>query len=365
MKAADRRRVVRQRLAATLLAPSPGGRPRSVVDTVRHHLAMQAQDLSSGMWSVGVRTGAPLAHVSAAMEQRLVTRTWPMRGTLHLMATEDVRWMCRLLNARAAGSTRARFAQLEITDAVLGAGRDLLVAALAGGVVLSRPAVMDLLRAHGIRPDGQRGLHLVLRYCQEGLLCQGPPQGGQPTFALVEDWVPRSWDPGREEAMATLAERYVRSHAPVTERDLAGWCGQGLGFVREAVALAGGHVRTEVIGGVDHLVHAEAPEPATRPRMMLLPGFDEYLLGYKDRSAVLTAERERLVVPGGNGMFLSTVVVGGQVVGTWRRRVGTRRVDLTVTPFAGEPTLPQAALERAATAYGDFLGLPATVSSAG
>lgn len=336
----------------------------SVVETVRSHLAMQAQDLASGMWSVGVRTGVRLTDVRAAMEHRLVTRSWPMRGALHLMATEDVRWMCRLLNARVAGATRARFAQLEITDAVLDAARDVVLAALAGGTAISRPAVMDLLRAHGIRPDGQRGLHLVMRYCQEGLLCQGPPDGGQPTFVLVDDWVPRSWDPGREEAMATLAERYVRSHGPVTERDLAGWCGQGLGFVREAVSLAGDCLGRLAVGGVEYLVHVEAPEPPARSRMLLLPGFDEYLLGYKDRSALLTAEQERLVVPGRNGMFLSTVVVGGQVVGTWRRRVSPRRVDLTVTPFVGRAVVGRASLERAAMAYGRFLGLPATVSLA-
>ncbi|MDQ6714769.1 MAG: winged helix DNA-binding domain-containing protein, partial [Actinomycetota bacterium] len=346
------------------LAPPRTGDAGSVLEAVRGHLAMQAQDLASGVWSVGVRTGARLTDVNAAIEQRLVTRTWPMRGTLHLMATEDVRWMCRLLNARAAGATRARFAQLEITDAVLDAARDVVVTALSGGAALSRPAVMDLLRDHGIRPDGQRGLHLVMRYCQEGLLCQGPPEGAQPTFVLVDDWVPRSWDPGREEAMATLAERYVRSHGPVTERDLAGWCGQGLGFVREAVSLAGDRLGSQTVGGLEYLVHAEAPEPATRPRMLLLPGFDEYVLGYKDRSAVLTAEQERLVVPGGNGVFLSTVLVGGQVVGTWRRRVRPRRVDLTVTPFAEGPPLSKAALQRAAAPYGRFLGLPAFVSLA-
>ncbi len=362
MNSADRRTLTSRRLAATQIAPAAGGASAGIAPTVRRHLAMQAQDLASGLWSVGVRTGANRSEVEAAIEARLVTRSWPMRGTLHLMATEDVQWMCRLLNQGRPAATRARFAQLEITDAVLDRGRELVTAALSGGRSLSRPEAMELLRANGIAPDGQRGPHLLTRYCQEGLLCQGPPAGKQPTFVLLDEWVPNSWSPGREEAMAALAERYVLSHGPVTERDVAGWSGQNLTFVRQAVALAGGAIETEVIGGTSYLVHASAPAPADRSTVQLLPGFDEYLLGYKDRSAMLTPEQERLVVPGGNGVFQPTLVVGGRIVGTWGRRVGATRVDLTVTLFAGVRAVARVAVARAANAYGTFLGLPVVVT---
>ena len=149
---------------------------------------------------------------------------------------------------------------------------------------------------------------------------------------LIDEWVPQSWAPDREEAMAALATRYVASHGPVTERDLAGWCNQNLTFAREAVALAGDAVTTETIGGQAYLVAADRPEPAAGTPVRLLPGFDEYVLGYKDRSAILTPEEELRVVPGKNGMFLGTVVVGGLVVGTWNRKTSARRTVVTVTP---------------------------------
>ncbi len=361
LSAADRRGVAARRLASLGIAPASGGGADAIADTVRHHLAMQAQDLSSGVWSVGVRTGARLSEVEAAIKGRRITRSWPMRGTLHLMATEDVRWTCRLLNSKVATTTRARFAQLEITDAVLDEGRDLVTAALTGGRALSRPAAMDLFRRHGILPDGQRGLHLLGRYCQEGLLCQGPPEGRHPTFVLLDEWVPTSWEPGRDQAMAAVAERYVRSHGPVTLRDLAGWTGQTLAFAREAVGHAGHHLLTEQVGGTSYLVHRDAPEPASRSRVHLLAGFDEYLLGYKDRSAMLTTAQERRVVPGGNGVFYPTVVAGGQVVGTWGRRTGGPEVEVTITPFAGFSAARRRAVERAATAYGRFLERPVVV----
>lgn len=362
LSAGGRREVAGRRLAAMRIHPTDHRGAAAIADTVRSSLAMQAQDLASGYWSIGVRTGASLADVKAAVDARLITRTWPMRGTLHLLATEDVRWMCRLLNDPTNAGLRARWAGLDITDAVLGAARDVVTEALTGGRRLSRPAAMDLLRAHGIPPDGQRGVHILSSFCRDGLLCQGPPDDTQPTFVLLDEWVPWSLDPGREEAMATLAERYVLSHGPVTEKDFAGWIAKPLGFVREAIGLAGARIVSERIDGVRYLVHVDAPPPAPRRALQLLPGFDEYLLGYKDRSAMLTADEERRIVPGGNGVFLSTIVAGGHVVGTWTRRITATRVQITLAPFHDLTPAHSRDVSRAAADYGAFLGLPAEVT---
>jgi hypothetical protein len=375
VRLADRRRIASERLAAMWIAPpaqpqaGPEEGPQPVLDTiartVHHHLAMQAQDLSSGLWSVGMRTGATRSEVEAAIEARLVTRSWPMRGTLHLMATSDVRWMCRLLNGRMIAAQRKVFEASGLTEKVVERARQVLVEALTGGAVLSRPEVVKLLTANGVDPSGQRAYHLVGRFCQEGLLCQGPADGRQPTFVLLEEWVPWSWEPDREEAMAALATRYVASHGPVTERDLAGWCNQNLTFAREAVALAGGAVTTETVGGQAYLVPADRPEPARGTPVRLLPGFDEYVLGYKDRSAPMAADEELRVVPGKNGMFLGTVVVGGLVVGTWNRKTAGKRTVVTVTPFDRLSATRRREVERAATAYGRFLDSETTVVYSG
>lgn len=349
-------------------APPDGAREPvsdTIARTVHHHLAMQAQDLSSGLWSVGLRTGATRAEVEAAIEARLITRSWPMRGTLHLMATSDVRWMCRLLNDRMVTIQRKVFEAEGLTEDVVDRGRKILVEALTGGVALSRPEAVALLAANGVDSSGQRAYHLIGRFCQEGLLCQGPADGRQPTFVLLEEWVPWSWEPDREEAMAALATRYVASHGPVTERDLAGWCNQNLTFAREAVALAGDAVTTETIGGQAYLVAADRPEPGSGTPVRLLPGFDEYVLGYKDRSAPMTADEELRVVPGKNGMFLGTVIVGGLVVGTWNRKTAGKRTVVTVTPFGALSATRRREVERAATTYGRFLDSETTVFYAG
>lgn len=357
--------VSARRLAALGIDPPRGGGAAAIEEVVSMHLALQAQDLASGLWSVGVRTGASSDEVHQAIGDRLVTRSWPMRGTLHLMATRDVRWMCRLLGGRSIGRTRARFRQLELSDDVVDRARDLLVATLSGGRGVTRAEAFVLLEAHGIAPGGQRGIHLLGRFCEEGLLCQGPFVGQHPSFVLLEEWVPTSWDPGTEEAMATLASRYVATHGPVPVSDLAGWAGQTLAFAREAVALAGDSIGEEIVGGVRLLVHRDAPAPAPRAGTHLLPGFDEFLLGYKNRSAMLTREEELRVVPGGNGVFLSTVVVGGRVVGTWTRLTSATRVAVAVTGWAAITPTRRRAIERAAAAYGRFVGLPVQLTCAG
>ncbi|MGB8385778.1 MAG: winged helix DNA-binding domain-containing protein [Dermatophilaceae bacterium] len=354
MTPADRRRVRRLRLAGQLLAPSVR---RTPLEVVRHLGAAQAQDLASGMWSVGLRAGVDAAALDQAVADRQIVRTWPMRGTLHYVPAEDARWMCQLLAGPAVRSSVARFAQLGLSDEVLAEARAAVTAAVVDGP-RSRPALFHALRDKGIDPDGQRGIHLLGRMCQEGLLCQATPEGRQPTFALIDDWVPHSRTLTREEGLATVVERYLRSHGPVTQADLAGWLAAPLRVAREALALLGDRVVHERVGDTAYLLHRDAAPPAPPASLHVLPMWDEYLLGYKDRSAAMSAESSARVMPGVNGVFQPTVLVDGQVAGVWRRRRSGGVTTVTVDTFAAlSPTVVRR-LERAVAAYGSYLGMP-------
>ena len=354
MTPADRRRVRRLRLAGQLLAPSVRRTPLQVV---RHLGAAQAQDLASGMWSVGLRAGVDAAAVDQAVADRQIVRTWPMRGTLHYVPAEDARWMCQLLSGPAVRSAGARFAQLGLSDEVLVQARAAVTAAVADGP-RSRPALFDALRDKGIDPDGQRGIHLLGRMCQEGLLCQATPEGRQPTFALIDEWVPSSRALTREEGLATIVERYLRSHGPVTQADVAGWLAAPLRVAREALALLGDRVVQERVGDAAYLLHRDAAPPAPAGSLHVLPMWDEYLLGYKDRSAAMSAETAGRVVPGVNGVFQPTVLVDGQVAGVWRRQRSGGGTTVTVDTFGALSPAVLRRLERAVAAYGSYLGTP-------
>jgi hypothetical protein len=93
-----------------------------------------------------------------------------------------------------------------------------------------------------------------------------------------------------------------------------------------------------------------------------LPGFDELVLGYRDRTAQLDADHERLVVPGGNGVFGNTLVVDGRVVGTWRRRELARSVEITATPFARVAAPDRRRLAAALEEFATFVGRPSRIT---
>jgi hypothetical protein len=364
VRVTERRRLRRARLAALGLAPALG-RPRSTVsalEVARHVGALQAQDYQSGVWSLGVRSGLTLAEVEQAVVRREVVRTWPMRGTLHFVPAEDARWMCRLLARRPLAGIGARYRELGITE------EDV---ALAGRVLdreltepMSRPEVIALLASHGIDPSGQRAYHLVGHHCMTGLLCQGPLSGRQPTFVRIDSWVPHSREPSREEAMSTVVERYVRSHGPVTEKDVAGWMSQPLGFAREALALLGDRLVREEVDGVTWLTHVDVTSSAGPGSVLLLPQWDELLLGYKTRDVSLPGEHLGRIVPGRNLVFQPSVVIDGEVAGRWRRRPAAATTLLEVELFNPASSARWAAIEAEAAAYGRFLGRPVEVVDA-
>ena len=364
----------RERLAGLGIEPALGTaeHPSAAGDLLRRVGALQAQDYGSGAWSVGLRTGLTAAEVEQAVVGREIVRTWPMRGTLHWVAAEDARWMCELLAPRVLGSVGRRFDELGLTETDVKRAGEVFAEHLTEP--MSRPDVVDLLTRHGIDPAGQRAYHLVGYHCMTGLLCQGPLIGKQPSFVLIDSWVPFSANPTRDEGLATIADRYLRSHGPVTERDLAGWVNHGLGLAREALALLGDRVERHEIDGEVWLRHAErreatirreAPPEATSrralagtagPRVHLLPQWDELLLGYKTRDVVLPPEHTVKVVPGRNMVFRPTVVVDGEVAGVWRRASGRTKTVVEVELFRRPTARLRRALAASTAAYGRFLG---------
>jgi hypothetical protein len=99
------------RMASLLLRDSGAGivRPPDVAGVVTWFGAMQAQDHASGMWSLGARLpGFTALDVQAALERREAVRTWPMRGTVHLVPSRDARWMVEVLGRRALAGATAR-----------------------------------------------------------------------------------------------------------------------------------------------------------------------------------------------------------------------------------------------------------------
>jgi hypothetical protein len=361
-----RRQALALRLRSLLLAAeSSATSPGSVADVVEWFGAMQAQDYASGLWSLGLRLPAlTRADVQDALERREALRTWPMRGTVHLVPSRDAHWMLDLMGVRALAGAAKRREFLGLEQEVADRAVDLLGDALAGGNRLTRAQCVEVLERGGVSGAGQRAYHLLWYASQHGVTCMGPNVGSEQTFVLLDDWVPDPVRLDRDEALRTVASRYVRSHGPATRADLAGWTGLPLRDVDRAVALAGAEVARVDVDGVPMLVAAAALDDVPdRPDagVRVPPGFDEFLLGVKDRSLVLDPEHVAAVVPGGNGVFRATVVRAGRVVGTWTRTTHTARTEVAVAPLTPMSERERRRVERAFEPYAAYLQTPVEV----
>ncbi len=364
---ADRRRIASLRLMAQRLGAA---RAASPADAVRWMLAVQAQDLPGAKWSVGLRTnGGTETGVDAALDAGEVVRSWPLRGTLHLVAAEDLRWLLSLAGSQRIGRAASRRSALGITDSDTVRAEAVVRTALAGGHALARDQLLERIRAAGVATDGQRGYHLLWHLAHAGTIVMGRTHGRGQAFTLLDEWVPATPTIDRDQALGELALRYFRSHGPAGDRDLARWAGITLGEARRGRAVCGAALATIEIGGTtchldpETLDHESAPISRAAPRVLLLPGFDEYLLGYGDRSAVLAPEHADRIVPGGNGLFRPTIIAGGTVVGTWSRM--TRAGETLVEPRLFDPrgTAPLVGLADAVRGLGSFLGRDVRLSA--
>lgn len=319
-------------------------------DAVGHLLAVQAQDLPGAMTSIALRTASrAIDDVRAAFDEARVVRTWPMRGTLHALRAADVRWTVELMTPRPRAAMAKRRADLGITDADVELAHERAVTTLTGGGAATRAELLAVWQEAGLETTGGHGYHLLAHLAHVGVLCLGPMRAKDQAFVLVDEWVPDARRLERDEAIAELALRFLRSHGPATVTDLVRWSGLPAGDVRTGVAVAAAELETLEVDGTTYHLDPAVPELLARHRddargLHLLPGFDEMVLGYADRTATVPAEHADRIVPGGNGVFRRTVLHDGVAVATWRP--GRRRSDpeVEVDPFTTLPAGVAAAI---------------------
>jgi hypothetical protein len=322
--------------------------------------AVQAQDYLGALWAIGLRTAnATEADIERAIANRTIIRTWPLRGTLHFVAAADLRWMLKLLTPRIIAASKRRQQRLGLDEKTIGHSRELFVAALQGGNQLTRDAMYTVLETACISTAGQRGLHILWRLANEGTICFGTREGKQPTFALVDEWAPNAKSLEREEALAELARRYFAGRGPATLQDFVWWSGLKISDAKAGLDLAAPTLVKETPGNLVYwMSQKKSPLPNPSRSAYLLPGFDEYMLGYKDRSAALDPRHAQKILPENNGRFMSTMVLNGKVTGTWKRTLGKKAVVITMEPFISLNQAAKQAFGAAARRYGRFVGMP-------
>jgi len=356
------------RAAAQCLTRDTAATRRRPAAILRQVVGLQAQVLSAAALGMRVRsTGLRFSDVKRALvDDRSIVRTWLMRGTLHLVATDDIRWSVQLLGPVFARAGASRQAQLGLDDGLKTRGVAALRTILADAGPLTRRELFDRLRARGILldPKTQATIHLIGLAAMQGVLCVGPERDdGESTYVLLDDWVPSARTPTREAALAELARRYFAAYGPATVEDLGAWSGIAMADARSAVARAKPSLADVTIQGQPGFVHKARLRQVTAsapPDVRLLPAFDTYLLGYRRRDLAVAPALQRRLQRGG-GWLHPAVVVDGRAVAAWSLRTSARRGLVQVERISRAIRI---AVEAEVADIGRFLDLPVTLEVA-
>jgi Winged helix DNA-binding domain len=355
------RDIVNYRLVNQQIAQSRCKTPGQVVALMG---AMQAQDYPGALWSIGLRLpNATCVDVEKAISERTIIRTWPMRGTLHFVAAADIRWMLELLAPRIIAARAARHQEFGLDTAMFARCEKVVVKALQGGNALPRGELLTLLECSGISTAEFRSYTILWRLAHEGIICFGSHQGKQPTFALLHEWAPKAKSLPREQALAKLALRYFTGHGPATLRDFTWWSGLKAADARAGLEMVSSRLLRQTVNGTVYWMPPNTPALRNvSPTAYLLPGFDEYMLGYTDRSAFLDAKHAKKVF-GGYTVFKPTIVVDGHVAGLWRRAFKKNSVVITLAPFTRLKKAESLAVAAPAARFGQFHGISVKFST--
>ena len=329
---------------------------------------LQAQDAPAATLGVRPRAAGLVATdvERARTQERSVVRTWAMRGTLHLVAREDLGWLLPLLGPVFVRASLRRYAELGLDEETSARGLRAIRDVLAGQGPLTRVEMVERLAVRGLRLEGQATPHLIRRAALEGMICLGPQRGARPTYVLLDDWTDRAPAVSREGAQAELARRYLEAYGPAGPDDLAAWSGLPMGEVRAGwQRVADQLIEVEAAGRPAWMLKARAAwldEPTTHlAQVRLLPSFDTYLLGYRSRDLTVPPEHAKRINAGA-GWLHPTLLVDGRAVATWRSKRRRDGLDVVVEPFDGLAADVHSGVEAEVADLERFLGVKATFS---
>ena len=323
---------------------------------------IQAQDRRAARLSIRARArhvdAAAIEHALAG--ERSVVRTWTMRGTLHLVPAADVRWLLDLLGPVFVAAGGRRYRQLGLDERTCGTAVGAIGEAVATEGPLTRAALAERIRAAGVDVEtgSQTVAHLVRRAALEGVLCCGPDVDGSETYVALDDWVQGRVTLSGDAALAELARRHLLAFGPARPEDFASWSGLPTAKARDAWRLLDAELLEVVAAGRPAWVMQGTDVGADDgggPCVRLLPAFDTYLLGHKDRGLIVEDRFARRVWPGG-GWIHPTAVVDGAVVATWSIGSGRRSPAVEVAPFAALDSEVAELVETEASRLRAFLG---------
>jgi hypothetical protein len=343
--------ITKQRLSSQLLSNAILKTPAEVVHRMG---AVQAQDFAGAKWALGLR----LHHldeksIEDAFNRGEILRTHVLRPTWHFVTPSDIRWMIELTAPNVLALGAYNFRKLELDKRTFSKSNKVLAKILSENEHLERGDIKSALENAKINTDELRFVHLLFKAELDLVICSGPRVGKQLTYSLLERRAPHAKTLARPEALYELAKRYFTSHGPATVQDYMWWSGLSQKDAKEGIGSAASELKCIQVNDREYF-SAGLSESKSRTQTYLLPAYDEYTVGYQDRSLFL---EPRYNARAGNGIFKPVVLIDGQIAGTWSRNLKKDSVQVSVKTFSKVPESQKRSISTAVKRYEKFLAL--------
>jgi len=349
--------IVRQRLHNQFLSHPDFTEPSQVVETLG---AVQSQDYSGGKWALGLRmNGATDAAIDQAFNEGKILRTHILRPTWHFVAPQDIRWMLKLTAPRVHAVNGFRYRQLGLDRETIQKSYKVLENVLQGNKHLTRTELGSALEKTGIKnaKEGRLG-YLIISAELDGIICSGARRGKQFTYALLEERAPNVKSLEKDEALAELTRRYFVTRGPATLHDFTWWSGLTMVDAKEGIEAVKSKLACETIDSHTYWFANAATAKKPSVSVHLLPNYDEYMVGYTNRTLIFNAAHTGQLDSRRNILFQYAITINGLAAGTWRRTIKKNEVAIKLSPFTALTDDQNQALIAATGQYGKFLELP-------
>ncbi len=342
--------IILHRLVNQQLAAPSCKTPQALV---AHQGAVQAQDYAGAKWAIGLRLPQLTdADVEQAFQQGDLIRTHILRPTWHFVSPADLRWMLQISAPRVQTVNGSMYRKVGLDSAYFKRSNDALAKALEGGRQRTRQDLATELLEGGLNAAEFKLSYLMMQAELDGVICSGARQGKQFTYALLDERVPAAPPWSQEEALAELIRRYFQSRGPATLVDFVTWSGMTLTQAKAGMASVQSEFNQVKTEGKDYWFPSTPPAATDLSEAnFLLPNYDEYFIGFKDRSAILDPE---YTVDEGRGMLSHVIILRGKVAGSWQRSITKAKVNFHLKPFRKLNEADQLALERQMQHYARF-----------
>ena len=253
--------------------------------------AIQAQEYRMMRWAVAMRTTKP-SHKAfkEAFDSGQIIRLHLMRGTWQLVAAEDYWPFITLCGPKAIAVTKGWMSsnKISIPDDELCRVRDILAQTAANKGSVTKVDFVQALAENNMQMDDHRLSYHIRMAEFTGTLCSGDLLPTKATYALTADKVKQTANMDRDEVLMRFTRKYFQSHQPATLEDFVWWSGLNISDCRKGIELLGDTIHKETWKGKDFYLTDNCRTRGFRTgKLLLIPPYDEYLIGYKSRDIVL------------------------------------------------------------------------------